>query len=356
MTICLTMIVRNEAAVIERCLRSVHPFINSWCIVDTGSSDGTQLLAQKALQDLPGKLHERPWKNFGHNRTECVELAVGMAEYNLTIDADEVLEVRRKHPYELTKDIYIILSESGYYSYGRPMLFKNNGGYRYKGPVHEELIRDAPSEIEKLDGVTCKVLGAVSARGGKEKYRRDAELLKEAIKEEPENSRYWFYLAQSWRDAGEDALAYHAYVHRSHMHGWYEETFIARLEASKLTEKLIPEPSKVIESYERAFRFRPERRAEVLWQLARYLRRIGKPGLGYTYAKMGINFPEPVDDLLFVDVDAYRWKIFNEMALCAKDVGKKTEAADIFKQLLDHGGIPEGEVPRIERELEACLS
>src|SRR6187399_76861 len=74
-SVCLTMIVKDETAVIERCLRSVRPFIDCWSIVDTGSTDGTQRLLASALAELPGKLHERPWKDFGHNRTEALELA-----------------------------------------------------------------------------------------------------------------------------------------------------------------------------------------------------------------------------------------------------------------------------------------
>ena len=45
----LNMIVKNEAHVILRCLASVKPWIDSWCIVDTGSSDGTQEIIQNYL-------------------------------------------------------------------------------------------------------------------------------------------------------------------------------------------------------------------------------------------------------------------------------------------------------------------
>ena len=41
-TVCLCMIVKNEAPVIARCLDSVRPLITHWVIVDTGSTDGTQ--------------------------------------------------------------------------------------------------------------------------------------------------------------------------------------------------------------------------------------------------------------------------------------------------------------------------
>jgi glycosyltransferase involved in cell wall biosynthesis len=76
LTICLNMIVKNEAPVIGRCLASVRPLIDQWVIVDTGSTDGTQALIREALADLPGVLIERPWVDFAHNRNEARTEAV----------------------------------------------------------------------------------------------------------------------------------------------------------------------------------------------------------------------------------------------------------------------------------------
>ena len=81
--ICLNMIVKNEAAVIERCLASVRAHIDHWVIVDTGSTDGTQALVRDALKDVPGTLFERPWVHFGHNRSEALALAQSHGDYLL---------------------------------------------------------------------------------------------------------------------------------------------------------------------------------------------------------------------------------------------------------------------------------
>lgn len=79
--------------VIGRCLQAVKPLIDTWVIVvDTGSTDGTQALIRSLPGDVPGHLHERPWRNFGHNRSEAILLARGAADYLLFLDADDILE------------------------------------------------------------------------------------------------------------------------------------------------------------------------------------------------------------------------------------------------------------------------
>src|SRR3954467_653686 len=89
--VCLNMIVRDESAVIERCLASVRPHVDHWVIVDTGSMDDTIERIRRAMDPVPGDVFERPWRDFGHNRTEALELARNRADYVLFIDADETL-------------------------------------------------------------------------------------------------------------------------------------------------------------------------------------------------------------------------------------------------------------------------
>src|ERR1700730_6382681 len=91
-TICLVMIVKNESGVIERCLNSARPHIDSWIIVDTGSDDDTCERVERTLIEVPGRLEHRPFVNFGHNRTELMELAYRQrSDWLLLLDADMVL-------------------------------------------------------------------------------------------------------------------------------------------------------------------------------------------------------------------------------------------------------------------------
>lgn len=89
------MIVRNEQSVIARCLASVEGLVDEWLVVDTGSTDATAQLVRDALAALPGRLIERPWVDFGTNRTELVELAREhlSTDFLLLLDADMTIEV-----------------------------------------------------------------------------------------------------------------------------------------------------------------------------------------------------------------------------------------------------------------------
>lgn len=108
-TICLNMIVKNESHVIRRCLDSVKNLIDYWVIVDTGSTDGTQEIIRDHLKEVPGQLFERPWKDFGYNRTEALELAKDQGDYLLFMDADDWLEFDSDFELPpLTEDIYSV--------------------------------------------------------------------------------------------------------------------------------------------------------------------------------------------------------------------------------------------------------
>ena len=57
--LCLSMIVKNEAAAIGRCLASVMTLIDYWVIVDTGSEDSTKNIIKDVMGSIPGELHDK---------------------------------------------------------------------------------------------------------------------------------------------------------------------------------------------------------------------------------------------------------------------------------------------------------
>ena len=82
--IAATMIVRNEARCIARCLESVRPWVDKIVVIDTGSTDTTMDLARQAGAEV----HEFAWPNdFSVARNRSLDLAD--ADWSVVIDADE---------------------------------------------------------------------------------------------------------------------------------------------------------------------------------------------------------------------------------------------------------------------------
>ena len=82
----LSMIVRDEAERLERCLASVAGFVDEISVVDTGSADDTIAIAQA----WGATVHQRPWPgDFAAARNQALELVQG--DWVLVLDADEWL-------------------------------------------------------------------------------------------------------------------------------------------------------------------------------------------------------------------------------------------------------------------------
>jgi glycosyltransferase involved in cell wall biosynthesis len=80
----LTMIVRDEARAIERCLASARPWVDRMLVLDTGSVDATAALARAAGAEV----HRFDWvDDFSAARNHA--LALADADWSLVLDADE---------------------------------------------------------------------------------------------------------------------------------------------------------------------------------------------------------------------------------------------------------------------------
>lgn len=349
--LCLSMIVRNEAQVIARCIASVRPLIGAWAIVDTGSDDGTQAIVRELLADLPGTLIERPWVDFATNRNQALDLARAHGDYALIIDADEVIEIdaAAQLPAHLDAPAYYLRQRlaGSEFEYHNAKLLRHDAAWRWHGVLHEYPAADPPPRIERLDGVRLQSFpdGARSQRPLREKYLADAAVLDEALRREPDNARYAFYLAQSLRDAGENSTALDAYRRRAAMGGWAEEAWYARLQIGVVLERLGAAEADIIDAYLAAWDARPTR-AESLCELARFLRLRARYASAYVQARAAAAVPLP-DDLLFVDLSVYRWRARDEQAVAAYYVDRREECTNLCDALLADPALPAGERERV---------
>ena len=333
-TVCLCMIVKDEHHVLPRCLGSLRHLIDHWLIVDTGSTDGTQDFIRDYLSDLPGELIERPWKNFGHNRSESVAFARDRADYLLTLDADEYLQVDAAFLWpRLTSDAYEFVVESGGTNYTRIQLVRSALPWRYEGVLHEYITCDGVHTQAQMNGVqTVRLLEGARSRDPLT-YHRDALLLEEAVKQDPGNARNTFYLAQSYRDAQEPAKAIHWYGVRAAMGGFAEEAWCSLYEVARLLQATGAVWPLVKEAYLKAFAYRPHR-AEPLYQVGLFHQSRKEYSQAIFYFGLAMPIPFPARDVLFVEQDVYRFLLPLEYAVACYWLGMHEEAIRVTDQLL----------------------
>jgi hypothetical protein len=342
------MIVRNEAHIVHEVLDSVAPYISSWVIVDTGSGDGTQDVIRNYMtrRGIPGELHERPWRNFGHNRTEALDLAQGHGDYIWVIDADDIL-VGTPDFTHLSADSYRLRIGRATFTYWRPQLFRDGAGVRYEGVVHEGIVGEPGHVQADLKGeyyIESRRLGSRSQDA--QKYARDRDLLLAEIERNPEDTRSVFYLAQSYYDLGDFTNAHTWYARRAEMGGWDQEVYYAMWRVAESMAHLDKPWPDVQHAYLKAWEFRPTR-AEPLHLLARRYRLERRFQLGYLFAQRAGQIPLPEEDVLFVSADVYAWRAADEQAICASWVGKHTEAFTLCRRLVASPDVPDDDRRRI---------
>jgi len=332
--ICLNMIVKNESRVITRCLDSVLPIIDYWVIIDTGSTDKTQEIIKKHLKHIPGKLYQRPWKNFGHNRSEAFELAKSKGDYILFMDADDTLEFEGAKEFpELTHDLYNMWRGMPGFSYIKPQLVRADLPWKWVGVTHEYL-----DCAHTYSSETLKNVKYLSGNGGassydKEKFAKNVKLLTEGLKQEPDNSRYAFYLAESYRDAGDKAKALEWFQKRVDMGGWEEEVFWSKLQIGHMLRALHMPSSIVIESYKLAHAYRPSR-PEALYYLCDMYLDESRYEEAYQCLKARVPRAPSQRDTLFNEDWIEEYGFLFQLSICAYYTGHDQEALEACDRLL----------------------
>lgn len=197
------MIVRNEAAVLGRCLDSLDGIYDELCIVDTGSHDATPAIARQygaQLQSLDscngpdGKILD-----FAAARNAALALAGG--DWILQIDADEVLcsghaRILRHVRANKVDQVGVLMQSNGArWSSGR--LFRRLEGAYYRSRVHEYLVHSGSFVKDN----SILIDNRQQKQGKESSAERNIRLLHLATRDEPDEARNFHYLGNEYREA-----------------------------------------------------------------------------------------------------------------------------------------------------------
>jgi len=250
-TLCLNMIVKNEAEIIVDTLTHLlsHIRFDYWVISDTGSTDKTKELIKDFFHErkIPGELLENAWQDFAYNRTKALEGAFNKTDYLLLFDADDRIEGSFHLPQVMNKDAYYLKIGKSL-AYRRKLLITNRKKWVFKGVLHEVLY-----SVDTMNRGEETILGdytVISGRFGNRskntnKYIDDALILKNAFYKETQDliggnndliCRYAFYCARSYHDAGSayylDAIEWYKKV--LELNNWKQEKYYSCYSIGKI--------------------------------------------------------------------------------------------------------------------------
>ncbi|ABW26033.1 glycosyltransferase [Acaryochloris marina] len=216
MTLSLCMIVKNEAASLSRCLKSVEGWVDEMIIVDTGSTDNTPSIAQS----FGAKVYNYAWNNdFAAARNFGLQYV--QSDWVLVLDADEVLnpEVKPQLQGILQQENLLAVTllrhevgaqQSPYSLLSR--LFRNHPHIRFQRPYHE-LIDDCVLALQKQEShwqvghipeVAIEHFGyQVDAIATRNKHQRACEIMAAALANNPNDAYLCSKLGALYVDMGQ---------------------------------------------------------------------------------------------------------------------------------------------------------
>jgi glycosyltransferase involved in cell wall biosynthesis len=345
--ICLCLMVRDESAVLERCLEAAAGIVDAVCLCDTGSRDDTVERAQAwmARRGVPGRVHRHTWQNFGVNRTAAVEAARDLVaelgwdaarSYLLFLDGDMVLDVGEGFRKEaLDADVYRVLQRNGSLVYPNVRLARASTGGRFVGATHEYFQPPPGARYADLAELSIDDLNDGGCRA--DKLERDVRLLEHELRENPANARAMFYLAQSYRGLRDFGHALFWYRRRIAAGGWPEEVWYARY-AIGLMQLEVGDARAGVRTMHEAIRSDPGR-VEPWFHLALFFRVRERFGRASFYARRGLENP-PEKRSLFVEELVHPDGLRRELQIAAYSTRWRELGVEAGERLALGRGVP----------------
>lgn len=162
-TLCVAMIVKNEAQDLAFCLNSVKDWVDEMVILDSGSTDNTEEIAQR----FDAKFYTNTdWKGFGAQRQLAQSYV--KSDYVLWLDADERVtpelakEIQTVVQNDQPQTVYSLnrlsdvfgkkIQHSGWYPDYVVRLYKVKDTHYSDDLVHESVTIPAGFTVQKLPG------------------------------------------------------------------------------------------------------------------------------------------------------------------------------------------------------------
>jgi tetratricopeptide (TPR) repeat protein len=215
----------------------------------------------------------------------------------------------------LTADAYYIFQGTDHFFYKNVRLVKNDPTISYWGVTHEYVKIPNIDDIGSIEKSVLFIHDIGDGGSKKDKFERDIRLLEKGLEELPNDARYTFYLANSYRDSGQYDKAIETYKKRIEIGGWIEEIWHSYFSIGNCYRSM-NDMEKAIFYWMEAYDKYPER-IENLYEIIKYYREKGNNRLAnmfYEFANYELKKKTNYDHL-FLQKDVYDYKIDYEYTI-----------------------------------------
>ncbi len=325
-TISLCMIVKNEEALLARCLDTVYDLVDEINIVDTGSTDRTKEIAARYTD----RIFDFEWINsFAAARNESFRHAT--KEYILFLDADDVLLDKDRILLKELKETLdpSVDAVSMYYNFGsdefgnvtlqfrRHRLLRKDRNFKWYGDCHQYL-NVSGKVIDSEIAVTHKKLRHAVGRTMsmyEKKLARGDEF----------SARDFFYYGNELRENGHYRKAIESYEKNLSMEeGWVEDKIFACIFMADCY-RFLNETDNELDSLLRSFRYTAPR-AEACCRIGQvFQRRRDYRTAIFWYEEAASQKPEP-ERWSFTYKAYYTWYPHLQLCVCYYNLGEYHKA------------------------------
>ena len=348
------MIVKDESHIIgltlENLVEKIH--FDYWVICDTGSSDNTIQIIKDFFKEknIPGELHEVPWKDFAYNRTKAMQLAYNKTDYLLMFDADDQIEGNFVMPV-LKSDSYKVqfMSDSRTMVHSRDQFFNNRKKWKYEGVLHEYAVC-----LEETNGIgfipgDYHFIGRSVGNRSKDprKYAKDAEILEKAFEEayekkDPIFHRYAFYCANSHNNCGQKEQALKWYKKVLSIENWHGEKYISCQSIYDIYEEL-KEPELGLYALVESIKYDKDR-VECIYRLVLYYMLHDMNDMAFTYYQKIQDYYENkyannldnISNKLFSQTTIYNFLLPYYMIILADKIKNKKVGVKMYEIIFNY--------------------
>lgn len=248
----LCIMVKNAGDGFENMLVENLPIIDRWTILDTGSTDNTIDIVNKVLVGKKkGELICEPFINFRDSRNRCLDLAGQVCKFVIMLDDTYISKINLRDFLHTIRgdqfaDSYSMYIKSDDTQYVSNRIVKTDKRLRYIFKIHE-IINDKNNinvvvPVDKAFIFDC--MSSYMLDRTKTRKTDDLKLLMEEIDENPDISRHYYYVAQTYNFMKNYEMAHAFFLKRAYHpdEGFLQEKIDAFFEAARTAQFYLYKP------------------------------------------------------------------------------------------------------------------